>query len=505
MREMKRASQMRRAYEAAVWYQGLRETSNRAFLPLFFDEHRFLVLKGGGGSGKSVFAARKLIERAFAEPGHRFLVCRRVAKTLRESCWRNLLIQLGKYYPGRFKANKSDMVITCDTGTVFLFAGLDDVEKLKSIVDVSGIWVEEASEIQESDLNQLNIRLRGEHPYYDQIILTFNPISITHWLKARFFDRKDEEGRTHETTYEDNRFLPEKDRKVLEDFQYTDRYYYEVYCLGFWGTTGKTVFNGEAVTKRLLDNVQPVAVGMMKYEDTGLRLEDIEFTHDRQGYLKIYTLPERGVPYVIGGDTAGDGSDCFVAQVIDNRTGKQVAVLKHQFDEDLYAKQVFALGMWYNEALIGVENNFSSYPTKELERMEYPNLYVRETEDEYTHRMKNAYGVNTNTKTRPVMIAGLIQAVREDINIVCDGDTLREMLTFVRNEQWRPEAEEGAHDDCVMALAIAHYIRPQQRYLELKEEKRVQWTDAMFEDFYRASEEEQDMLLRKWGEPEEWQ
>ena len=71
-------------YEIVTWYEGLRETNNETFLPLFADTHRYLVLKGGGGSGKSIFAGRKVLERAVNEPGHRFLVCRKVARTLRE-------------------------------------------------------------------------------------------------------------------------------------------------------------------------------------------------------------------------------------------------------------------------------------------------------------------------------------------------------------------------------------------------------------------------------------
>ena len=71
-----------RLYEIALWYNRLRETSNEAFLPLFADEHRYLVLKGGGGSGKSIFAGRKVLERVTSEPGHRWLVCRKVARTL---------------------------------------------------------------------------------------------------------------------------------------------------------------------------------------------------------------------------------------------------------------------------------------------------------------------------------------------------------------------------------------------------------------------------------------
>lgn len=79
------------------------------------------------------------------------------------------------------------------------------------------------------------------------------------------------------------------------------------------------------------------------------------------GFIKVYRAPEAGVPYVVGGDTAGDGSDSFVAQVLDNRTGEQVAVLRHQTDEDLYSMQVYCLGMWYNTALVGVEANWSTY------------------------------------------------------------------------------------------------------------------------------------------------
>ena len=59
-------------------------------------------------------------------------------------------------------------------------------------------------------------------------------------------------------------------------------------------------------------------------------------------------------------------------------------------------------------------------------------------------------------------MAELIQMMRENISLIHDEDTLCEMLTFVRNEKGRPEAEAGAHDDLIMALAIGYYIRPQQ-------------------------------------------
>lgn len=487
----------------AQWYNELRDTSNDTFMPLFADEHRYLVLKGGGGSGKSIFAGRKELERCVSEPKHRILVCRKVARTLRESCFAQLRGQIAQHYPNcGAVVSKGEMRIAFPNGSEILFAGLDDVEKLKSIYDITGIWIEEASELLEGDFNQLDIRLRTKTPYYLQIILTFNPISITHWLKKRFFDKSDPRATVHESTYRDNRFLTPEAVQTLEGFKDTDEYYYTVYCLGQWGVTGKTVFDAKAVTRRLLDDVRPVRVGQFIFDYDGLTLKNIRWMDDPNGFIKVYREPENGVPYVIGGDTAGDGSDSFVAQVLDNRTGEQVCTLRHQSDEDLYAMQVYCLGMWYNTALVGIEANWSTYPIRELERLKYPKQYVRESVDDFTHGVRKSFGFWTNTKTRPVIIAGLIQATREDMDIVCDRTTLEEMLTFVRDETYKPTAEEGAHDDCVMALAIAHAIRPQQSYLaQAPETGGAEWDASMWEDYDNASPAEREYLIKKWGRP----
>ena len=492
-------------YEIARWYKALQESSNERFLPLFADTHRYLVLKGGGGSGKSIFAGRKVLERAVAEPGHRFLVCRKVARTLRESCFKQLLGQLAEFYPDSgYKPNKSDMTISFPNGSEILFAGLDDVEKLKSIYNITGIWIEEASELLESDFNQLDIRLRGKTREYQQIILTFNPISMQHWLKKRFFDRRDPRARVHESNYKDNRFLDDAAIRTLESFRETDEYYYQVYCLGMWGVTGKTVFDGKAVSARLQENIQPLHTGLFAYEDDGLHLSGIRWTEEKAGCVRIYREPEAGAPYVIGADTAGEGSDSFVAQVLDNRTGAQAAVLRGQFDEDIFARQLYCLGTYYNSALVGVETNFSTYPVMELERLGYYRQYVRESVDDFTHKIKKSFGFCTNTKTRPLILAELIKALREDMRLVSDETTLQEMLTFVRNpETLKPEAEAGAHDDCVMALAIAHFIRPQQSYLqERAPEKGKRWSPSMLEDYENASPAEREHLVKKWGRPE---
>lgn len=479
----------------AEWWVELKKTTNKAFRDLLFDDHRYLVLCGGGGSGKSIFAGRKVLERVTSEPGHRWLVCRKVARTLRDSCFAQLRGQLSEHYPqAGAKINQTDMRISFPNRSEIIFAGLDDVEKLKSIYDITGIWIEEASEITEADFNQLDIRLRTEFPQYLQIILSFNPISITHWLKKRFFDVRDERATTHRSTYKDNRFLTEDAVRTLEAFKDTDPYYYQVYCLGEWGVTGKTVFDGQAVSERLGKIPQPVKRGLW----------DEEWTDDPSGPVTVFREPEEGRPYVIGGDTSGEGSDWFVAQVLDNVTGEQVAILRHQYDDDTFARQVFHLGKYYNEALVGIEANFSIYPIKKLEQLGYRNQYVREQEDTYTGGIRKAFGFKTTQVTRPVIIGQLVEAMREGIHLVNDRTTLEEMLTFIRNEKLRPEAEPGAHDDCVMALAIAWYIRDRQRMtVTAKEQPKVkaQWTQDMWEDYYGADSDTREYLISKWGDP----
>ncbi len=228
-----------------------------------------------------------------------------------------------------------------------------------------------------------------------------------------------------------------------------------------------------------------------------------EWTADERGPIRIRKQPETGRPYVIGGDTAGEGSDWFVAQVLDNVTGEQVAVLRHQYGEREFAEQMICLGWYYNEALIGVEINYSTYPQLKMEELGYRNFYVRERVDTYTGRTMEAFGFQTTARTRPLIVDGLRDVASHDLELITDFGTLGEMLTFVYDERRRPQAEEGAHDDCVMALAIAWYIRPQQRMTVLNdpEKPRREWTKDMYDDYYAAGPEEREYLREKWGEP----
>ena len=449
---------------------------NDVYVPYLDNYDRYLIFYGGGSSGKSYFIAQMHIYRLLNPKRYNLLVVRQTGDTNRKSTF-PLLKQvisnwnLGKY----FKVNESDMRIKCLlTGNEVAFAGLDDVEKIKSITFENGelteIWVEEATECQEADINQLKVRLRGGKSK-KQMVLSFNPINIQHWIKKHFIDSG--LATVCFSTYKDNKFLTDDDRKALEDLQYTDEYTYEVYCLGKWGIVGKTVFDAKAITKRLDVIPKPLKVGYFLYDYDGMRITNIRWQPDRNGYIKIYQLPNtpKVTKYCIGGDTAGEGSDYFIGQVLEARTGTQVATLKHQFDADQYTKQMYCLGMYYKNALIGIEANFDSFPIMELQRLGYDNQYVREAIDTYTGRTEKRFGFKTTSLTRPTIISRLIEIVREHADTLSDKDTLEELLTIIRNEKGRIEAPEGGHDDNMMGLAIAHHIREQVSFDE--EEIRV--------------------------------
>lgn len=439
---------------------------NDVYLPYLDNDDRYLIFYGGGSSGKSYFIAQRWIYKLIHPSRCNLLIVRQTGDTNRKSTFPLLKQVISNWNLSKhFKINESDMRIKCLlTSNEVAFAGLDDVEKIKSITFENGelthIWVEEATETQEADINQLKVRLRGGKSK-KQIVLSFNPINIQHWIKRHFIDSK--LATVCFSTYKDNKFLTDDDRKALEDLQYTDEYTYRVYCLGEWGILGKTVFDARAIQTRLEQIQKPIKTGYFIYDYDGLRISNIRWVNDKNGYINIYQLPNtpQVTKYCIGGDTAGEGSDFFTAHCLDARTGMQVATLKQQFDADQYTKQMYCLGIYYNEALIGIEANFDSFPIMELQRLGYTRQYVRETQDTYTGKTEKRFGFKTTSLTRPTIISRLIEIVREHCNTINDRDTLEELLTIVRNEKGRIEAPEGSHDDNMMGLAIAHHIREQ--------------------------------------------
>lgn len=255
-------------------------------------------------------------------------------------------------------------------------------------------------------------------------------------------------------------------------------------------TSGQCYFNSEKLVKRLQEVKEPIKVGYFLYELCNEKIVSYKWIDDPNGFIKIYEDVKERNPYVLGGDTAGDGSDSFTGVVVNNMTGKQSAVLKQKFDEIEYTRQMYCLGMYYNEALIGIETNFSTYPTVKLSEMKYPNLYIRDKNpDDYRNKLETKFGVNTNRATRPHMLAILQTIVTEYTEYIEDKETIDEMISFIVNENGKAEAQEGCHDDLVMGTAIAYYIRPQQKYilLQIKQKATQDISEPFFKDVHKQN------------------
>ncbi len=203
------------------------------------------------------------------------------------------------------------------------------------------------------------------------------------------------------------------------------------------------------------------------------KITNINFIESESGYISIVEEPVCSLqghlkschPYVIGADTAGTGEDYFSAKIIDNASGKCVATLhKKHIDEDLFAHQLYCLGKYYFDALIGIEANYSTHPIRVLRSLGYINLYKSKSYSNSYEKESGSYGFLTTSITRPLIISNLVSIMRENIYLETDRQTLMEMSTFVKRNDGKAAAIDGAHDDLVMASAIAHFIGNDYRH-----------------------------------------
>lgn len=205
---------------------------NRNFKEFNECKKRYRLAKGSAGSGKSVNIAQ------------------------------NFIIKLGdpKYKAGlfwRIRSNPMELISKV-TGNKVIFRGMKDDgqrEKVKSITfdvgKLTWIWIEEATELYEADVDILDDRLRGDlsfNPFlHYQITFSFNPVSATHWLKAKYFDIKSDDVYTHQSTYLQNRFIDEAYHRRMMMRKERDPDGYRIYGLGEWGETGGLILTNYVI------------------------------------------------------------------------------------------------------------------------------------------------------------------------------------------------------------------------------------------------------------------
>lgn len=251
--------------------------ANPCFKEVDQSRKRYIVMKGSAGSGKSVDTAQNYILRLMKDKGRNLVAMRKSDITNRDSTFAELTGALYRMFGDKaeryWKINRSPLQLTFrPNGNQVIFRGMNDDrqrEKLKSITFPKGkltdVWMEEATEFTQADLEIIDDRLRGELPagQFYQIRMTFNPVNKNHWIKKVFFDIPDANVLTHHSTYLMNRFIDDAYKARMERRKKVDPEGYLIYGLGEWGEIGGLILHNWEVAEvsQNINDYDDVAVG----------------------------------------------------------------------------------------------------------------------------------------------------------------------------------------------------------------------------------------------------
>ena len=258
--------------------------ANPGFREVNRSQKRYIVMKGSAGSGKSVDTAQNYILRLMQDNGRNLVAMRKSDITNRDSTFAELTGAIYRMFGDKaeqyWKINSSPLQLTCrHNGNKIIFRGMNDDkqrEKLKSITFQKGkltdVWLEEATEFTQADIEIIDDRLRGELPpgQFYQIRMTFNPVNKSHWIKKVFFDIPDENVLTHHSTYLQNRFIDDAYRRRMERRQQVDPEGYQIYGLGEWGEIGGLILHNW--------EVKDISLNLNDYDDVAIG-QDFGFNH----------------------------------------------------------------------------------------------------------------------------------------------------------------------------------------------------------------------------------
>lgn len=225
---------------------------------------RYKVIYGGAGSGKSFNVAQNYICRLSDRryQGANLLVVRKVDDSNKYSTYAELCGAInrifGDNYERYWRITKNPLSMkSLITGNEIIFRGMADErqrDRVKSVTFTGGkltwIWCEEATELESDFVEILDDRLRGAlaNPnLFYQMTFTFNPVSSSHWIKARFIDTPSEDVLVNHSTYLDNRFCDEAFHRRMMERKERDPEGFRVYGLGDWGELEGQIFTNYKV------------------------------------------------------------------------------------------------------------------------------------------------------------------------------------------------------------------------------------------------------------------
>ena len=316
--------------------------------------HRYILLYGGRGGGKSTDAAKKLIIRCLTEPYFKFILLRKTYVSIKDSQFSAIMSIVNEWGLSKFfRFLKSPLEIRCMNGNSFIARGLDKEDTTKSVDNPTGIWYEEANQMTEGDFISSTTSVRTLKATYLQEILTFNPECdgdyVDFWLFKRFFQGKNEKSFVGETVVNingkdysfkhtvihsnmyGNPYLPPEYIAQLESLKDIDPYYYNVYTLGLWGNkkndspfifayspdkhNGRPVRKNDEIFYLSFDfNKNPITCSVIQHYGGVIRvIETIKLNnssiYELCEYIKVHYM---GCIFIVTGDATGSNRTAMV-------------------------------------------------------------------------------------------------------------------------------------------------------------------------------------------------
>jgi phage terminase large subunit len=464
---------------------------------------------GAMGGGKSRGICEEIFDLSLEFPGLQTLLARQEHTSITETTKKTMIEQvLPPELIAHQKQSGGEDYVDLVNGSRINFVGLDKPSRWFSS-EIGLLVVDQVEECSEQTIVLLITRLRqvlrDGRAAPNKVILSFNPDNPGHWLQRWFLlgAAKTEFGYYKRELWTTGAMRPIGDAEFVfaraMDNPHLPAGYVEETLGGLpaplrkrmldgeWlFTSGTTFFDAEALEAYTGEVVPPRWTGTTCGADERLRESlkrsgadpgegKIRFRAKADGLWAIWETPvrerineqgrrEEPHRYIATVDVSSGGATDFSGiQVIDVETFEQVAEFQDKIDPDLLAVEAYRIGRIYNDALVAPEvtGGWGVTIVLELQRLKYPRLYTRRILDRRTKRFTDKLGWDTSQSTRPMMLDSLERVLRERELRLYGERTLAELITFVRNERGRPEAQTGCNDDLTITLAMAVALRDQ--------------------------------------------
>ena len=217
-------------------------------------------------------------------------------------------------------------------------------------------------------------------------------------------------------------------------------------------SSGRPKFSIKALKEYQTITKPPIMRGYL-YDQNG----EVRFVEDPRGYISIWKLPSPDEFYVVGADVAeGLVEGDYSCGIVGNSTTFDIDAIWHgHIDPDLFGTELVKLGKYYNQALLGPENNNHGLTTiSTIKKAEYWNLYFSKNFDKINDTMTQKVGWSTTSRTKPYMIDKLAEFIREHYLGIYSDLIISEAFSYVIEDNGKTNAQTGCFDDTIMALAI---------------------------------------------------